>query len=194
MWIVNIIPTWVYYGLFFSGVAVYLISSLLNILPQNQLFKIGSAAVIFLSVYFIGANANNEAWLAKVKELEHKVALAEEKSKSANTVISDKVNTKIRTIKETVYVNAGIIENTIKPQIDATCTLPVSSIVLHDSAAQATVASGPSSTDGSPSGVAPSKLLETVVENYGSCQENTARLRAWQEWYKTQKKIYESVP
>jgi hypothetical protein len=55
------------------------------------------------------------------------------------------------------------------------------------------VARGPDSVDGTPSGVEAHRLLEAVIDNYGSCHENIEKLKAWQEWYRTQKQIFEGV-
>jgi hypothetical protein len=38
-----------------------------------------------------------------------------------------------------------------------------------------------------------SQLLETVVDNYASYYECSARVSAWQEWYETQRKIFEGI-
>lgn len=38
-----------------------------------------------------------------------------------------------------------------------------------------------------------SDLLSTVTKNYGKYHECTARVEAWEQWYKEQKKIFESV-
>ena len=38
-----------------------------------------------------------------------------------------------------------------------------------------------------------SKLLETSVENMGSYHILLEKYRAWQEWYREQKKIFDSV-
>jgi hypothetical protein len=65
--------------------------------------------------------------------------------------------------------------------------------MLHDSASQNEV---PGSTISSVRGTSEIKvpeLLTTVTENYGSCHENTEKLKAWQDWYKTQKQIFEEV-
>jgi hypothetical protein len=64
---------------------------------------------------------------------------------------------------------------------------------LHDSASRGEVARGASSTDGTTSTVKASELLEAVVDNYGTCHETAEKLRGWQEWYQTQKKIHESL-
>jgi hypothetical protein len=64
---------------------------------------------------------------------------------------------------------------------------------LHNSASRGEVAGGASSTDGTTSTVKASELLETVVDNYGTCLETAEKLSGWQEWYRTQKKIFESL-
>jgi hypothetical protein len=64
---------------------------------------------------------------------------------------------------------------------------------LHDSASRGEVARGAGSTDGTTSNVKASELLEAVVDNYGTCHETAEKLRGWQEWYQTQKKIFESL-
>lgn len=38
-----------------------------------------------------------------------------------------------------------------------------------------------------------SKVLGTVVENYGSYYECKVKVDAWNEWYATQKKIFDEV-
>ena len=38
-----------------------------------------------------------------------------------------------------------------------------------------------------------SKVLETAVENMGAYHELVEKYRAWQEWYREQKKIFDSV-
>ena len=50
--------------------------------------------------------------------------------------------------------------------------------MLHDSASRNEVARGPGSVDGTPSDIKASALLDTVVENYGSCNENIEKLKA----------------
>lgn len=38
-----------------------------------------------------------------------------------------------------------------------------------------------------------SELLSVVAANYGKYYECAARVEAWQDWYKTQKRIYENA-
>jgi hypothetical protein len=65
--------------------------------------------------------------------------------------------------------------------------------VLLNSASRNEVARGAESVDGTPSDIKASALLDTVVENYGICNENIEKLKAWQEWYRAQKQIFEGV-
>ena len=149
--------------------------------------------LLVVGAYFYGGYGVQSAWLARVAELEAKVKIAEEKSQQVNTVIQEKVVTKIKVVKENVYVNREIIKEVAGKQLDASCSLPKSTVSLHDSASRNEVAGRAAATDGTPSEVKASQLLDRVVENYGSCHENAAKLEAWQEWYREQKKIFESV-
>jgi hypothetical protein len=38
-----------------------------------------------------------------------------------------------------------------------------------------------------------SQLLEIVVDNYATYYECANRVTAWQEWYETQRKIFEGI-
>jgi hypothetical protein len=65
--------------------------------------------------------------------------------------------------------------------------------MLHDSASQNEVPGSAISTVRGTSEVKVPELLTVVTENYGVCHENSEKLKAWQEWYRTQKKIFEDV-
>ena len=188
---------WVYYLLLFSGIALYIASKLIKWIPLMGQYKLPAEliGVILLVVgsYFYGGYGVEMSWRDRVKELEAKVKVAEEKSQQVNTVIETKVVTKIKVVKENVYVNREIIKEVAGKQLDASCSLPNSTVSLHDSASRNEVAGRATATDGTPSKVKASELLDTVVQNYGACHENAAKLEAWQEWYREQKKIFESV-
>jgi hypothetical protein len=149
--------------------------------------------LLVVGAYFYGGYGVQSAWQARVAELEAKVKAAEEQSQKVNTVIQERVVTKIKVVKENVYVNREIIKEVAGKQLDAQCTLPKSTVSLHDSASRNEVPERAAATDGTPSGVEASRLLDRVVENYGACHENAEKLRMWQEWYREQKKIFESV-
>ena len=200
-WIFSLIPdslfVWLYYILLTAGVVFYVASKLVKWIPMMGQYKLPAELVgvvlLVVGAYFYGGHSIQSAWLARVAELEAKVKIAEEKSQQVNTVIETRVVEKIKVVKENVYVNREIIKEVAGKQLDAQCTLPKSTVSLHDSASRNEVPERAAATDGTPSGVEASRLLDRVVENYGACHENAEKLRMWQEWYKEQKKIFESV-
>jgi hypothetical protein len=200
-WVLSLIPDslfiWIYYIMLTLGVGLYIASKLIKWIPMMGQYKLPAelVGVVLLVVgsYFYGGYGVQSAWLARVAELEAKVKAAEEQSQKVNTIIQEKVVTKIKVVKENVYVNREIIKEVAGKQLDASCSLPKSTVSLHDSASRNEVAERAAATDGTPSEVKASQLLDRVVENYGSCHENAAKLEAWQEWYREQKKIFESV-
>ena len=200
-WILSLIPDsfflWITYILIAIGVGLYVVSKLVTWLPLIAQYKLpaelSGVLLLVIGSFLFGSYGTEMAWRERVAELEAKVKVAEEKSQQVNTVIQEKIVTKIKVVKENVYVNREIIKEVAGKQLDAQCTLPKSTVSLHDSASRNEVAGRAESTDGAPSGIEASRLLDRVVENYGSCHENAEKLKMWQEWYREQKKIFESV-
>ena len=200
-WFLSFVPEsifiLIYYIMLSVGMVLYIASKLVRWIPMMGQYKLPAELVgvvlLIVGAYFYGGHGVQSAWLARVAELEAKVKVAEEKSQQVNTVIETKIVTKIKVVKENVYVNREIIKEVAGKQLDAQCTLPKSTVSLHDSASRNEVPERAAATDGTPSGVEASRLLDRVVENYGACNENAEKLRMWQEWYREQKKIFESV-
>ena len=200
-WMFSLVPDSIFvlltYAIFALGVMLYIASKLVQWIPIMMQYRIPAELVgvlcLCVGAYFFGWRGNEEKWLDRIKELEEKVQIAEAKSREVNTVIETKFVTKIKVVKETVYANQEIIREVAGAQLDSQCTLPRSTVVLHDSASRNEVARGSDSVDGTPSGVEAHQLLEAVIDNYGSCHENIEKLKAWQEWYRTQKQIFEGV-
>ena len=200
-WVLALIPDsfflWITYFLIAVGVGLYVASKLVTWIPLISQYKLPAELVgvvlLVAGSYLFGSHGTEMAWRERVKELEAKVKIAEEKSQQVNTVIETKIVEKIKVVKENVYVNREIIKEVAGKQLDAQCTLPKSTVSLHDSASRNEVPERAAATDGTPRGVEASRLLDRVVENYGACHENAEKLKMWQEWYKDQKKIFESV-
>jgi hypothetical protein len=196
-WLLQLIPdsifVWITYALFLTGIVLYIASKLVSILPfvgQYRLIaELAGVAVLIISAYFYGGIEYRQM----ITELKQRVVVAEKQSKDANVALEKKTREKVQVIKETVYVNKTIIKETAGRQIDSQCVLPRSAVGLHDSASANQVSRGADAADGTPSTVKASELLETVVDNYGTCHETAEKLRGWQEWYQTQKKIFESI-
>jgi len=157
------------------------------------IIKLVALLLILICTFYAGKRIDNNEWLAKVHELEQKVAIADEKSKAINTVVETKVVEKVKVVKQNVYVNKEIIKEVAGKQLDAKCSLPESTIMLVNSASQNEVARSPSGADGTASTVKASDVLSTVVENYGICNETREKLISFQDWYRAQKKIFEDL-
>ena len=151
--------------------------------------ELAGVAALVVAAYFYGGMGYREM----VAEMKEKVRIAEEKSQQVNTVIETKIVEKIKVVKENVYINREIVKEVAGQQLDAQCSLPRSTVSLHDSASLNEIPNRAAAVDGTPSGVEASQLLDRVIENYGACHENAEKLRAWQEWYREQKTIFDSI-
>jgi len=200
-WLISLIPDsifiWITYALFAVGAVLYIASKLVSWIPLMMQYRLPAEllgiVLLIAGAYLFGGYGTEMMWRQRVNDLQKQVAEAEAKSQQVNTVIETQVVTKIKVVKETVYVNKEIIKEVVGKQLDAQCTIPVSAISLHDSSSRNEVSGGASSADGTTSNVKASELLTTTTENYGTYYQIREQLIGWQQWYKEQKKIYEDV-
>ena len=196
-WLLQLIPdgifVWLTYLLFATGVILYVASKLVSWIPLMGQYRfpveLAGVVALVIAAYFYGGTSYRE----QIAEMKQQVRIAEEKSQQVNTVIETKIIEKVRVVKENVYITREIVKEVAGRQLDAQCSLPQSTISLHDSASRNEVPQRAAATDGTPSGIEASRLLDRVIENYGACHENTEKLKAWQQWYDNQRKIYESI-
>ena len=149
---------------------------------------IGVVALV-IAAYFYGGVSYRE----QIAEMKQRIRIAEEKSQQVNTVIETKIIEKVKVVKENVYITREIVRDTAGRQLDTQCSLPQSTVSLHDSASGNEIPNRAAAVDGTPSGIEASRLLDRVIENYGACHENAEKLKAWQEWYREQKTIFDSI-
>ena len=196
-WILQLIPdsifVWITYLLFAAGVILYVASKLVSWIPLMGQYRLpaelaGVVALIIAAYFYGGINYRDQ-----IAEMKQQIQIAEEKSQQVNTVIETKIIEKVKVVKENVYITREIIKEVAGQQLDTQCSLPQSTVSLHDSASRNEVPQRAAATDGTPSGVEASRLLDRVIENYGACHENAEKLKAWQQWYNNQRKIYESI-
>lgn len=136
MWILQFLPNWIFYVLLLAGVGAFLVTHFVKLLPNAQLIQAASAAVVAISIYMIGAISNNDAWLAKIKDLEVKVAEATAKSANLNTDIVEKTVVKTQIVKQrgqdiVKYVDREVVK------YDTTCVIPKEFVLIHNRAAEA---------------------------------------------------------
>jgi hypothetical protein len=97
--------------------------------------QLAAVAMIGIGTFMSGAIYDNEAWVARVKELEAKVAKAEDDSRQENAKIETKVVTKTKVIKERgddiiKYVDREVVK------FDSTCVIPKEFIKVHNDATE----------------------------------------------------------
>jgi uncharacterized membrane protein YeiB len=136
MWILQFLPNWIFYALCLAGIAAFLVTVFVKILPHAKLIQAGSVVLVLFSVFMVGAISNNDAWLARVRELEAKVAEAEAKSANTNTDIVEKTIVKTQVVKErgqsiVKYVDREVVK------YDTNCIIPKEFVVVHNKAAEA---------------------------------------------------------
>jgi len=137
MWILKWLPDWFFYAILVLGIigliSTYLVKFLAKFIPPLYMYKtpiqIVSIAFIVLGVFMSGAIYNNDQWEAKVKELQEKVKVAEEKSKEVNTEIVEKVIVKNKIIKEkgqevVKYIDREVVKYDTKFLPGGECEIP----------------------------------------------------------------------
>ena len=140
MWILSWLPNWIFYGMVLIGVIGFAATYLFKYIPVPFIYmyrkpiQIGSMLAIIFGTFMSGAIYDNEAWEARVKEMEAKVAKAEQQSKEANIVIENKVEkAKEKIVQKQVVVKQYIDREIVK--YDNTCVIPKEFVEVHNKAA-----------------------------------------------------------
>ena len=140
MWILSWLPNWIFYGMVLIGVIGFAATYLFKYIPVPFIYmyrkpiQIGSMLAIIFGTFMSGAIYDNEAWEARVKEMEAKIAKAEQQSKEANIVIENKVEkAKEKIVQKQVVVKQYIDREVVK--YDNTCVIPKEFVEVHNKAA-----------------------------------------------------------
>ena len=144
MWLLNFLPYSVFLTLaniflvlgFFGTIATYFPSKIPVIGKYLLPIRIICILMLVGAIYFFGGIAVEKKWQARVKELEAKIAIAEEKSAKVNTIIRDKVVTKVKLQKEYIDVVKKEVEIQ-KEVIDKDCSLTPEAIKFYNKALEA---------------------------------------------------------
>ena len=148
MWLLQWLPNWIFYAVLLAGVFGLLLSYFvryLSFIPFVYMYKtpiqLGSIAAIVIGTFMVGAIYDNEAWEARVKEMEEKVAAAEAQSKQENVKIVEKIVTKTQVIKTrgqdiVKYVDREIVKYDTKFAPGGVCEIPKEFIKAHNDAAE----------------------------------------------------------
>lgn len=148
MWILKWLPFWIFYAILGIGLLGLAVTYLLKFIPIPALYiyktpiQIISIVLIVVGTYMSGAISNEEAWIARVKELEAKVESAKIESANENVKIETKIVTKTQVIKERgneiiKYVDKEIVKYDTKFLPGGECEIPKEFIFLHNKSAEA---------------------------------------------------------
>ena len=144
-WMLGLLPDWFWALVLIAGVLAVLASFVLKFIPFVSTYRlplqVGGILALLVGVYFQGVIANEAKWEARVKELEAKLAVAEEESKQTNTVIQEKIVKQKEFVKgKTEYITRYIDKEIIKKEeivkYIETCPVPKELIELHNSATE----------------------------------------------------------
>jgi len=146
MWMLQWLPDWFFYGIFFAGLLGLLATYIMKFIPFVYVYRTPIQAVSILAIaigtYMSGAISNEEAWQARVKEMEAKVAAAEVQSVKENIKIVEKVVIKtqiVRTRGQDIiqYVDREVVKYDTKFAPGGVCEIPKEFIKALNDAAEA---------------------------------------------------------
>ena len=194
MWMLALVPTEIL-QLFVHGVvglaAVLFVASFFFGV-YKPIIRIAAFVIALFGIYFEGGYMTEMEWRARVEALEAKVKVAEEKSAEVNTVIEKQYVDRVKVIKETANANIQYVDRVVA-KYDNLCTVSNAAVLLHDSASRNEVARSSLGLDEGTSSLKISDILSTVTDNYSTYYQVREQVIGWQQWYKEQKKIFESV-
>ena len=136
MWLLSFLPNWIFYLILFAGVVGLIVARFIPIpvtykLPAQAL----SALAVVIGVFMAGAIHDNEAWLAKVREIEAKLAQAEAKS-AVETV---RIETKVEKQKQKIVEKQVLVKEYIDREVvkyNNQCVIPKEFVEAHNQAAE----------------------------------------------------------
>jgi len=194
MWMLALVPTEIL-QLFVHGVvglaAVLFVASFFFGV-YKPFIRVAAIVVALFGIYFEGGYMTEKEWRARVEALEAKVKVAEEKSAEVNTVIEKQYVDRVKVIKETANANIQYVDRVVA-RYDNLCTVSNAAVLLHDSASRNEVARSSLGLDEGTSSLKISDILSTVTDNYSTYYQVREQVIGWQQWYREQKKIFESV-
>ena len=196
MQLLNFVPDIFFHLLLIVGVLGLIAGYLLNNIPfistNAKTIQVVAILVTVVAVWFEGGISRDKEYREQIAELKVKIAQAEKESAEANTKLVEKLKENEKLRKEKKNATQTIV-NQVVSKYDGNCVLSNAFIRVHDSASQDKLPEGARQSDGDPSNVKPSEVLNTVIDNYESCYNMRDKLIKWQEWYKIQRELFDKA-
>ena len=137
MWILEWLPNWIFYAILLIGLLGYVATYLLRFIPLPVLYiyktpiQVVSIFLIVIGVYMSGSIANNEAWEAKVRQVEIKLDEAEARGAIETVKIVEKIVVQEKIVRERGQNTVQYIDREVV-RYDNTCPIPESFIEAHN--------------------------------------------------------------
>ena len=137
-------PDWFYHLIVIVSILGLIVASVLKFVPFVSTYRLPiqviSALLLVFGVWMEGGIVNEAKWEARVKELEEKVKIAEEKSTEKNVEIQEKVITQTKVVKEKgrdiiQYIDREIVKKEEIVKFVENCPIPKDIIDAHNAAA-----------------------------------------------------------
>ena len=144
MWLLNLMPDWFYHLIVIVSILGLIVASVLKFVPFVSTYRLPiqviSALLLVFGVWMEGGIVNEAKWEARVRELEDKVKIAEEKSTEKNVEIQERVVTQTKVVKEKgrdiiQYIDREIVKKEEIVKFVENCPIPKDIIDAHNAAA-----------------------------------------------------------
>lgn len=148
MWLLHFLPDsfiqFVVHTILIAGVVgcflfFFVINKLLRWFPPVSryvtLAQITSAALLAAGIYFEGGYSTEMQWRERVREVEAKVAKAEEEAKAANVALDKKSHEKVKIIQGKQIVVKKYIDREVTKYNDQ-CVIPKVFVDAHNQSAE----------------------------------------------------------
>jgi apolipoprotein N-acyltransferase len=143
MWMLSFVPDallhLVVVGILIVGLGIYTVSFFTRfippLIPYSGITRIIGTVLIICGIYFYGSYSTEMSWRNRVSELEAKVKVSEEKSKTANAQIQTVYKDKVKIVKETQVVIQERIKE-VEKRIDTQCVVDPEVINILNAAAK----------------------------------------------------------
>jgi hypothetical protein len=144
MWLLNLMPDWFYHLIVILSILGLIVASVLKFVPFVSTYRLPiqviSALLLVFGVWMEGGIVNEAKWEARVKELEEKVKIAEEKSTEKNVEIQERVVTQTKVVKEKgrdiiQYIDREVVKKEEIVKFIENCPIPKDIIDAHNAAA-----------------------------------------------------------
>lgn len=130
--VINIV---LFTGLSATVIGFFLVGWIPGLRNYKTLIQILGVVLLVAGIYWKGGYGVEMEWRAKVAEMEAKLKLAEEKSQQVNTVIQEKVVTKVKHIKDVqVKLQKEIVEK--ERVINGECEVTAEAVEILNKAAE----------------------------------------------------------